>query len=488
MTNVSDTDRQASRFPHYHIAPIDPAEAVERLASHRLVGKAPHAEVEWLAARGGLLAFHRGDLVFAKGEVPDQVAALWVVLSGRVAIYVDRGAGPKKVVEWGPGDVTGTLPYSRMSTSFGHGIAIEDSEIFLVHRRHYPELVRECPVVTTALVHAMIDRARVFTSSDLHDEKMLSLGKLSAGLAHELNNPASAAVRSAANLEESIGELAQASRSLGAASLSDEEIAALERIRDECGSTGDDESASPIERADREEAIASWLEARGADASTAATLADAGLSASALERLAAVLRASALDAAVHWLTADWATRASIADVRKSAARIYELVNSVKRFTYMDRASPELVDVSEGLSDTVMLMESTANERGIALTLELPEGLPRVHGIGGDLNQIWSNLIENALDATPSGGHVWVTATSELGAVVVRVIDDGHGVPPELLGKIFDPFFTTKPVGQGVGLGLDIAHRLVRRNAGDIEVFSRPDGGRTEFRVTIPAAT
>jgi signal transduction histidine kinase len=155
---------------------------------------------------------------------------------------------------------------------------------------------------------------------------------------------------------------------------------------------------------------------------------------------------------------------------------------------MDRASPELVDVSEGLSDTVMLMESTANERGIALTLELPEGLPRVHGIGGDLNQIWSNLIENALDATPSGGHVWVTATSELGAVVVRVIDDGHGVPPELLGKIFDPFFTTKPVGQGVGLGLDIAHRLVRRNAGDIEVFSRPDGGRTEFRVTIPAAT
>jgi signal transduction histidine kinase len=375
-----------------------------------------------------------------------------------------------------------------MGASPGQGIAVEDSDIFLVHSRHFPELIRECPAVTTALVHAMLDRARAFNSSDLHDEKMLSLGKLSAGLAHELNNPASAAVRSAANLEQATVDLADASRALGAASLSEAETAALVRIRDECLAAGDREATSPIERADREEAIASWLEARGADTSTATSLAEAGLSASALDSLAKVLRASALDTAIHWLTAEWSTRALIADVRRSAARVNELVNSVKRFTYMDRASPELVDVGEGLNDTVMLMQSKAKEKSVALTLDVAPALPQVRGVGGDLNQVWSNLIDNALDAAPVGGHVWVTAASELGAVVVRVIDDGDGIAPELLGHIFDPFFTTKPVGQALGLGLDIALRLVRRHAGDLEVDSRPGSGRTEFRVTIPAAT
>jgi signal transduction histidine kinase len=492
MTNGTDGSHQAPPSTpvssRAQITALDLNEAIDRLSAHRLLGTAPREELAWLAARGGLMRWERGDIPFLKGEIPTELAALWVVLSGRLAIYVDRGAGPKKVIEWGPGDVSGTLPYSRMGLSPGPGIAVEASEIFLVHRRHFPELVRACPSVTTALVHAMVDRARAMNSSDLHDEKMLSLGKLSAGLAHELNNPASAAVRSAAILEQVTRELADASRSLGAASLSEEEIEALARLRDECLAVGDRESTSPIDRADREESIASWLEARGADTSTASTIAEAGLSAAALEGLGKVLRPSALDAALHWVTADWSTRALIADVRKSAARVYELVNSVKRFTYMDRASPELVDIGEGLRDTVTLMHAKAQEKSIALTLDVSPALPQVRGVGGDLNQIWSNLVDNALDAAPVGGHVWITARAELGAVVIRVIDDGEGIPPELLGRIFDPFFTTKPVGQGLGLGLDIAHRLVRRHVGDIEVESRPGSGRTEFRVTIPEAT
>jgi len=346
-------------------------------------------------------------------------------------------------------------------------------------------MIRECPVVTTTLVHAMLDRARTFTSSDLHDEKMLSLGKLSAGLAHELNNPASAAVRGAANLEEAVKELGEAARMVGASSLSENEVDALITIRAACR-VDDVAALSPIDRADREDAIAGWLDSVGGDASSAANLAEAGLTPPLLENLAHSLERSKLDAAVRWLAADCTTRALIADLHRSASRIYELVNSVKRFTYMDRPSPERVDVEEGLRDTVMLMQSKAKAKSVALTVDVSPGLPAVHGIGGELNQIWSNLIDNAIDAAPNGGRVEVMATAEINRVVVRVVDDGPGVPPDLIGRIFDPFFTTKPVGQGLGLGLDIAHSLARRHGGDLEFSSQPGGGRTEFRVTLPA--
>jgi len=467
------------------ISAADRAAIVERLRAHRLLGPAPVHELEWLAARGTIDVHERGEVTVQKGEVSPELMSVWILLSGTLAIYVDRGAGPKKVMEWKAGDVSGFLPYSRTTQSVGQGIALERTEIFRVHKSHFPEMIRECPVVTTALVHAMLDRARTFTSSDLHDEKMLSLGKLSAGLAHELNNPASAAVRGAANLEEAVKELGEAARMVGASSLSENEVDALVTIRAACR-VEDVAALSPIDRADREDVIAGWLDSIGGDASSASNLAEAGLTPPLLENLAHSLERSKLDAALRWLAADCTTRALIGEVHRSASRIYELVNSVKRFTYMDRSSPERIDVEQGLRDTVMLMQSKAKTKSVALSADVPQDLPAVHGIGGELNQIWSNLIDNAIDAAPNGGRVEVTATAEINRVVIRVVDDGPGVPPELIGRIFDPFFTTKPVGQGLGLGLDIAHSLARRHGGDIEFSSRAGGGRTEFRVTLPA--
>jgi signal transduction histidine kinase len=460
---------------------------VERLATHHTLGSAPRAELEWLAQRGALLQFERGEVIIRKNELPTTLNALWIVLSGHLVIYVDRGAGPKKAMEWRSGDVSGMLPYSRATRSYGEGVAVERTEIFAVHRDHFPDMIRECPAVTTALVHAMLDRARAFTSNDLHDEKMISLGKLSAGLAHELNNPASAAVRSAASLEHAIEDLSAASRLVGAALPSSEELHTLARFRESRRPVGERNTMSPIERADREDAIADWLQSRGVDHTPAAALAEAGYTITALETLASSLRAPTLEAALHWLAADCVAADLVNDVRNSASRVYELVNSVKRFTSMDHASPELVDVAQGLHDTIAVIQSKAREKGVTLTLDVPTPLPAVRGFAGELNQMWSNLIDNALDAAPPGGHTWVSAVSELNAVVVRVVDDGPGIAPELLGRIFDPFFTTKPVGHGIGLGLAIAHRLARLHAGDIEVHTTPGGGRTEFRVSIPTA-
>lgn len=177
------------------ITMIDQAALVARLAQHRTLREAPHAELEWLGRHGEMLHFERGDLLGP--NQPSVLESLGVVLSGRFAIYVDHGAGPHKVLEWSAGDVTGLLPYSRMSKPIGTMIVDEPIDVLAVHRSHFPEMIRECPTITTTLVHVMIDRARQFRSSELQDEKMRSLGKLSAGLAHELNNPASAAARSA---------------------------------------------------------------------------------------------------------------------------------------------------------------------------------------------------------------------------------------------------------------------------------------------------
>ena len=482
MTVTRGEDQPGSASP-----PSESAAILERLLTHRTLGAAPRQELAWLADHGTLQSFEKGRVLVTKGAGL-QGFGLWIILSGHFAIFVDRGAGPKRVMDWRGGDVSGALPYSRMSKSLGDGIALEEGELLQIDPELFPEMTRDCPAVTAMLVHVMLDRARQFTSSDLHDEKMISLGKIAAGLAHELNNPASAAARSAALLEEALSDVAAAARELGAAQISEDHIALLDRVRVTCTASAAAELLSPIQRAEREDEIADWLHAHAADEASAPAFADSGATVAMLDGLASELDKRALAAALRWIAADCSARTLASDVRKAASRIYDLVDSVKRFSYMDlSAAPETLDVTQGLRDTVAVLRSKATGKNAELTLDVAPSLPSVHAVGGELNQVWSNLIDNALDAVGVGGHVRVSARAELNAVVVRINDDGPGVPPELLDQIFDPFFTTKAVGQGTGLGLDIARRLVRRHSGDIETESRPGGGHTEFRVTLPIA-
>jgi signal transduction histidine kinase len=332
----------------------------------------------------------------------------------------------------------------------------------------------------------MLDRSKQFTTSDMHDEKMMSLGKLAAGLAHELNNPASAVARQATQLERSLGDLTAATRAIGAANLSDTQLRLLDSFRDSCSDNAARGLESPLDRADKEDAIDAWLRTHGADPSCAAPLAESGVTIAALDQLSIMIAAPALDAAVRWIAADCTARTLLADMKTAASRIYDLVGAVKRYTYMDRgAAAEPVDVAQGLRDTVAVMRSKAREKECELKVDVKGDIPHVRAVGGELNQIWSNLIDNALDAVPNGGHVVVSARAGVNSVVVSVSDDGPGIPADLRERIFDPFYTTKPVGKGTGLGLDIARRLARRHGGDIDVESNVAQRRTEFRVELP---
>ncbi len=425
---------------------------LERLSEHRTLSAAPQPQIEWVANRGRLRSLAAGQILTSKKGPVD---GLHVVLSGHLAIYVDGGSGRRKIMEWRGGDITGMMPYSRLIAPPGDVVAEEPTEVVTVPSGDLPQMICDCHELTAILVHLMVDRARHFTSSYLHDEKMVSLGKLAAGLAHELNNPASALTRSAKALAASIDSVRTASHDLGAAGLTMEQVAAIDAIRQISISSRVQSVRSPLEQEDRERSIANWLKKHGANTAAAEPLAETDLTFDALDQLAGAIDGKALDIALVWLAADFSTHRLNAEIQEAASRVYNLVASVKGFTQMDRASvPEPVDIEQGLTDTVVVLGSKARERSVSLSLRTEPG-------------------------------VELTAAREGGAIVVRIIDDGPGIPSDIRDRIFDPFFTTKPVGAGTGVGLDIVRRLVQRHNGEIEVDSRP--GRTEFRVRLPIA-
>jgi signal transduction histidine kinase len=441
----------------------------------------PPEELAWVAAHGFIRHFDVGELI-SLHDLP--IEGLNVVLSGHLAIYVDRGDGPRKTLEWRSGDVGGVLPYSRMKSSPGDVVAEEPTELLTVPREHFPELIRQCPQITECLVHVMLDRARAFTSSDLHDEKMRSLGRLAAGLAHELNNPASAVVRSAKLLLEGLIEADEASRELGAEQLTPSQREAVDEVRGACLAMRVTGAHSTLETADRVDAISDWLEAHGVDVAVAGPLADTAVTLPALDRLTEALRGEALAAALRWVARGCAARFLALEIETAASRIYELVAAVKGFTHVDRETvAQSVDVGRGIEDTVTVLRARVKAKSANVSVAVDPDLPPVLTYGGELNQVWANLIDNALDAVAAGGHVEVSAKQEGGKIVVRIADDGHGIPDAVRPRIFDPFFTTKPRGEGTGLGLDIVRRLVNRHNGEVDVDSRP--GRTVFTVSLP---
>ncbi|HET9383679.1 MAG TPA: ATP-binding protein [Gemmatimonadales bacterium] len=455
---------------------------VERLAALPTLAEIPRPQLEWLVAHGHFLRFEAGDIMYHKGSV---LPGPYVVLCGRFAVHVERDGVVQRVREWKAGDISGRLPFSRMTEVPGDAIADEPVECVVIPWEHVKEMTRECYEFTAVCVHEMVDRARQFRSFDLQTEKMTSLGRLSAGLAHELNNPSAAVVRSSKEFALCRKRLASASLLLGAAGLSTQQLAVVHALESPAIETVT-EARSPMVRADREDAIAQWLEEHGIDVELSEALATSALALRQLEDAAKTLTAPQLQVAIEYLAATVTVNRLTAEISVAASRIETLVAAVKNYTHRDRAQvPEPVNLAKHLTDTLTLLGFKARGKSVTMELNLEPNLPDALGLPGELNQVWVNILDNAIDAVPEAGRVVLTAGRDRESIAVSIVDNGKGIPEKDLRHIFEPFFTTKPVGQGSGMGLDIVQAILVRNNGSIEVSSTP--GRTEFRVRLPIA-
>jgi signal transduction histidine kinase len=454
---------------------------LEKLASFPLFEPVPVQELEWLVTRGAVKEVTSGAILMDAGVKVDEML---IVLSGTIVVYVRKEGGWRKFYDMEPGFVLGAMPYSRLHAAPARAVAEGDSSVFALNRSHFGELVRECPELTSALVHQLLDRSRAYRTAQLHDERMQSLGRLAAGLAHELNNPASGATSFARSLAQLLEDVHAASRELMAARLTDEKLESIDAIRSLSMQPAPVRNA--LEMADREEELSEWMDRHGIDSAAASQLSASSVTLSALDKLAAALSAHTIGAAIRWAASDIALRESASQIMTATGRIHDLVSAVKGFSFLDREGvPDDVDIASGLANTVSMLENKSRAKSLRVEVESANDLPRVHGLGSELNQVWEKLIDNAIDAAPVEGTVTVTASHRGDHVVVRVTDNGVGIPQENRARIFDPFFTTKPVGSGAGLGLDIARRFVELNDGDLEFTSQPS--HTVFRVRFPVS-
>ena len=316
-------------------------------------------------------------------------------------------------------------------------------------------------------------------------EKLSALGKLSAGLAHELNNPAAAAQRAASQLRERLEELETLSVRLSQQGLDDTSWARLHEAPQSLAAGGDARGLGALERADREDAVASWLDSHGVDDAwqIAPGLVAAGIEDSALDTLANELPETALADALRWMSQSQAIRDLVGTIAASARSISDLVGAVKEHSYMDRAPEQEVNVRDGLESTLRIL-SHKLKQGVHLVRDFDPELPRIVVLAGELNQVWINLIDNAIDAAGPDGEIRIRTFRENDRIVVEVADNGGGIPTHIQSRIFDPFFTTKDVGQGTGLGLDVARRIVTERCGG-EIDFRSEPGDTRFWVRLP---
>lgn len=453
---------------------------VTRLADLSTFSEIPLKELQWLAAHGHFESYDVGAIIAAKGQPIDY---MWIVLSGNISMRVDHGVGPKLVGEWLPGQVTGKPPYSRMIGPPGDNCVREKADLLSIEVKLFPEMISQCPAFTAYTVHGMLDRARNFNTNALQDEKMTSLGKLAAGLAHEINNPASAAVRDAKLIKVELLNLDETSHLLGSARLNGDQIATIKKLRTKCLEWSENKFLSPIQKSDYQDEINKWLLQHRLDPALALQLADTSVTIKELNELLSSIAGETIEVVLRWIMASYTVHSLSLDMEQSATQIYKLVDSFKKFTYMDNlADKEFIDIEPGIRDTINVLVYKVHSSKAVINLEIEKNLPRVYAKGSDLNQVWLCLLDNALDAIPSSGNINIIARPLQNRVEVQIIDNGPGIPQDKLSRVFDAFFTTKPQGHGIGLGLDLARRILHRYHGEIYVHSKP--GRTEFMVSL----
>jgi signal transduction histidine kinase len=441
------------------------------------------AQLGALVAAADVVDASVGDELFHEG---DPAESWWVLLEGSVALSRRVGAEDTTMGRMAdPGQWAGGF---AAWDEHGHYLATARAEapsrVLRLPSSDLRRLSQEWFPFGLHFIDGLVNTVRRIESQARQREALVALGTLSAGLAHELNNPASAATRAVDALQDTSEQVLSSLARLASGGITADQFTAVDALRRRV--SGTDEALTGLALADREDELSDWLGDHGVerDWELAPALAAAGVDLAWCEELAAAVPAEALGPAVEWVCASVSTTALLREVKEATGRVSTLVAAVRSYSQMDRASLQSTDVVEGLDSTLAIMAHKLGT-GIRVEKHYAPGLPRVEAMAGELNQVWTNLVDNAVDAMDGTGVLTVTARPDTeDSVVVEIADTGSGMPPEVRAHAFEPFFTTKEVGKGTGLGLDISRRIVvERHSGDIDIESGPDG--TLVRVRLP---
>src|SRR5690349_21802138 len=463
-----------------------PPDRVEALRRVRVFADLPDDQLQWFAGNAEDLRFATGDVMFRKGDPADSMA---VYLEGEIhaywdesdhdVVYIARAGDPST-------EVSGMLPFSRMTEFQVTGYAVTAVRLLRFPVTLFPEMMQRMPVLVQRLVGIMSDRVREATTLDQQQDKLMALGKLSAGLAHELNNPAAGATRAANDLIETLKELRAADMRLCSHDLTHEQQESIDAFESKAiDHTATAKQLNSLDQSDREDEVSEWLEAHGIDEpwKLSGNLVEAGMDSAALEQLLGEIPPTATADVLARMNCQLAAAKLASEIKTATTRISELVSAIKEYSYMDQAKVQEVDVHKSLNNTLLILKYKLKKKNISVTRDYAESLPVIKAYGSELNQVWTNLIVNAVDAMKEGGTLKVRTKREPTDILVEIRDNGAGIPASARTRIFEPFFTTKPVGDGTGLGLDTVARIVRKHRGNVRFESKP--GDTCFQVRLP---
>jgi signal transduction histidine kinase len=464
-------------------APHDPARVPEIVIALKKVAQLnglEESEFEWLATHGTEVFAESGATIFREG---DPATKMTILLQGEIYVRREHG-GPAALFIGRSGQITGLLPFSRMKAYGGLGYTSAATWGLEFDRSLFPEMLKAIPVLAERSVGILLDRVREVTRIEQQSEKLNALGKLAGNLAHELNNPASAAQRSAAGILEELRVYGHERFNLGRLCLTAEKtekvLAWEDEVRAEAKRLG---KPAETEQTHREDDLAKWLQKHDIQESwhIAPELAEFGVLPGQLEALTGYLDPGAISVVLSQFTSSLRTERIAEAMIDSTARIFDLIRAIKDYSYMDQMPIQEVDVPQSLENTLAMVASRL--RKVDVIRDYEPNVPSVSAYGRELNQVWTALIENALDAVQDKGEIKLLVRTAGDMLLVEIWDNGPGIPLDQQARIFEPFFTTKAPGSGLGLGLDVVNRIVRMHRGFVSVQSKP--GSTCFQVRLP---
>lgn len=456
-------------------APTPKAQELAQISTFE--GLTPEA-FDWLVAHMREVSFGPNEVVLRKGA---PALYMTVLLEGEVQAELD--AGRNFIAQ--AGMVTGMLPFSRLEIFPATVRTNTSTRIAVLHKDLFPEMLQTIPVLQARLVSVIADRVRESTIAFSQREKLTALGKLSAGLAHELNNPASAARRAADDLRGALKSVRTAALKLDKGGLPQESRIYLAQLECDWEKIAGPQSAlDSLDRSDREDQISGWLRERSIEAAwdLSPALVDLGCTIETLQDIERHVPPEFFNNVLIRMTAAFTITRLAEQIASATGRISEMVKAIKEYSYMDQAPEQMLDIHDGIENTLIMLHHKLKQ-GVQVIREYDRALPKVLARGSELNQIWTNLIINAHSAMNGKGKLTIRTAHDHNCARVDVIDDGPGIPENIRARVFEPFFTTKPVGEGSGLGLDVVRRITRGHHGDVTFESRP--GETRFTVRIP---